>query len=65
MPDRTKVKTTWDETRCIEPYGLQQDIDSLVADVGNKRARTFVRPSGTEDIVRIYAECNTEVRNAF
>lgn len=38
--------------------GLQEGIDRLVADF--KLGRAFVRPSGTEDVVRIYAEAESQ-----
>jgi phosphoacetylglucosamine mutase len=37
--------------------GLQDAINALVAAV--RRGRAFVRPSGTEDAVRVYAEADT------
>jgi phosphoacetylglucosamine mutase len=37
---------------------LQDDIDRISASVINGRA--FVRPSGTEDILRLYAEAATK-----
>ena len=37
---------------------LQAKVDDLVA--GAELARAFVRPSGTEDVVRIYAEARTQ-----
>lgn len=55
--DRTLVNTTEDETRVTSPAALQAAIDALVATVPQGRA--FVRPSGTEDVVRVYAEAAT------
>ncbi len=52
--DRTSFKTTWDETQLVEPVALQQTLDRLVKKVPGGRA--FVRPSGTEDILRLYVE---------
>jgi phosphoacetylglucosamine mutase len=54
VPDPKKVKPVWDETRITEPAALQTDIDEFVKKYSNGRA--FVRPSGTEPIVRVYAE---------
>ncbi|KAG9398357.1 Phosphoglucomutase-3 [Aphanomyces cochlioides] len=59
IADRTVVKTTEDETACTAPESLKDAIDALVAAAGPK-ARAFVRPSGTEDAVRVYAEAQTE-----
>eukprot|EP01006_Ploeotia_vitrea_P010074 TRINITY_DN25780_c0_g1_i1.p1 TRINITY_DN25780_c0_g1~~TRINITY_DN25780_c0_g1_i1.p1 ORF type:complete len:540 (+),score=77.38 TRINITY_DN25780_c0_g1_i1:83-1702(+) len=58
VPDPKKVKTLWDETRVTEPAALQEKIDALVKGYGAS-ARAFVRPSGTEPVVRVYAEATT------
>lgn len=52
--DRTAFKTEDAERRLVSPYGLQARIDDLVGKFEGGRA--FVRPSGTEDVVRVYAE---------
>jgi len=52
--DRSIVRTSWDETRCLEPKGVQARIDELMA--RNVGYRSFVRPSGTEDVVRVFVE---------
>ncbi|CAF3635603.1 unnamed protein product [Adineta steineri] len=57
--DRTMIQTTDAERRCIAPAHLQDCIDELVSKYPSGRA--FVRPSGTEDIVRVYAEATTQV----
>jgi phosphoacetylglucosamine mutase len=54
VPDRKLVRVSADETRVLEPPALQAAIDALVA--AAPRGRAFVRPSGTEDVVRTYAE---------
>lgn len=59
VPDRTVVKPNDTERRVTGPPGLQEVIDALVADAKSP-ARAFVRPSGTEDIVRVYAEAATQ-----
>lgn len=59
VADRTAVKTTNAERTCVEPKGLQARIDDLVREMGPS-ARSFVRPSGTEDVVRVYAEAATQ-----
>lgn len=61
MLDRRLIDTTDAERRAVSPAGLQEAIDSLVKK--HKKARSFVRPSGTEDVVRVYAEAETQVRN--
>ncbi|CAF1143768.1 unnamed protein product [Adineta ricciae] len=56
--DRTMIQTTDAERRCVTPPHLQDCIDELVSKYPSGRA--FVRPSGTEDIVRVYAEALTQ-----
>ncbi|EFN76368.1 phosphoacetylglucosamine mutase [Harpegnathos saltator] len=53
--DRTDVTTTDAERRCLTPAGLQEKIDKTVSKY--RKGRSFIRPSGTEDVVRVYAEC--------
>ncbi|MCQ2820533.1 MAG: hypothetical protein MJ252_24985 [archaeon] len=43
-----------DESRLIEPVEVQKFIDETVK--GIEQGRCFMRPSGTEDVVRLYAE---------
>lgn len=59
VQDRTKIKITEDERRCLKPIELQNAIDELVSKNG-QNSRSFVRPSQTEDIVRVYAEANSQ-----
>jgi phosphoacetylglucosamine mutase len=59
VSDRNKVQTTDAERKCVLPKGLQESIDAYVSKLG-PNARCFVRPSGTEDVVRIYAESETQ-----
>jgi phosphoacetylglucosamine mutase len=54
VQDRNAFKTKDAERRLISPPGLQLKIDDLVRRY--EGGRSFVRPSGTEDVVRIYAE---------
>ncbi|XP_023285980.1 phosphoacetylglucosamine mutase [Seriola lalandi dorsalis] len=58
VSDRRVIDTTDAERRTLSPAGLQEAIDSLVKK--HKLARSFVRPSGTEDVVRVYAEADTQ-----
>lgn len=58
VADRSAFETTNAERTCIKPEGLQAAIDDVVK--GFQRGRSFVRPSGTEDVVRVYAEADTE-----
>jgi phosphoacetylglucosamine mutase len=52
--DRHVLETEAMETRLRQPLALQSAIDQLTASVPG--GRVFVRPSGTEDVVRVYAE---------
>lgn len=58
VKDRTVITTTDAERRTMSPNGLQEEIDKLVSGYG--KGRSFVRPSGTEDVVRVYAEAQTQ-----
>ena len=60
VAERGVIVTTDAERRTLSPAGLQEAIDSLARKYGQGRA--FVRPSGTEDIVRVYAEATNQVR---
>jgi phosphoacetylglucosamine mutase len=61
VADRSIFKITKDERRCLEPIGLQSEIDVLCEHFG-RFSRSFVRPSQTENIVRVYAESDTQVK---
>jgi phosphoacetylglucosamine mutase len=54
VKNRSLFKTEDAERKLVSPAGLQAKIDELVSKY--KDARAFVRPSGTEDCVRVYAE---------
>ena len=61
VKDRTVIECFDSERKCSKPEGLQKRIDEILSssvssstDDSSKRA--FVRPSGTEDIVRVYVE---------
>jgi phosphoacetylglucosamine mutase len=56
VSDRTMVTTNDTETKCLSPVGMQAELDRIMGHT----ARTFVRPSGTEDVVRVYAEAPTQ-----
>ncbi|KAI8140931.1 hypothetical protein BJV82DRAFT_621625 [Fennellomyces sp. T-0311] len=57
VADRNIFKTTNAERTLVEPEGLQAKIDEHVAKYAD--GRSFVRASGTEDAVRVYAEAAT------
>ncbi|KPJ03163.1 Phosphoacetylglucosamine mutase [Papilio xuthus] len=58
VQDRNAISTTDAERVCTSPEGLQTRIEELVS--GYSSGRAFVRPSGTEDVVRVYAEADTQ-----
>lgn len=58
VPDRNIFKTTNAERTLVEPVGLQDKIDKIVGEYS--KGRSFVRASGTEDAVRVYAEAETK-----
>ncbi|XP_047525756.1 phosphoacetylglucosamine mutase [Pieris napi] len=58
VEDRNAIKTTDAERKCTSPESLQERVDALVSTYTSGRA--FVRPSGTEDIIRVYAEADTQ-----
>lgn len=65
VPFPKRIVNTPDETRAVEPAGLQEEVDAAVAEALESlgeggHARSFVRPSGTEPIARVYAEASTE-----
>ena len=57
VEDRTMIKTNANETRCTAPQQLQDELDKAMAAMPGSRC--FVRPSGTENVVRVYAEAPT------
>ncbi len=59
VKDKSLLQCTEDETRLVQPESLQLAIDRAVNSVNPTCGRCFVRPSGTEDVVRIYAEASS------
>ena len=57
--DRSVISVTNAERVAVTPAGMQAAIDQAVGRHG-AHARAFARPSGTEDVVRVYAEAATE-----
>ncbi|XP_047118527.1 phosphoacetylglucosamine mutase-like [Schistocerca piceifrons] len=57
VKDRNLMKTVDAERKCVSPLGLQDRVDQLVSQYPSGWA--FVRPSGSEDDVRVYVEADT------
>jgi phosphoacetylglucosamine mutase len=57
VKDRSVVKCNDNETKCLKPDSLQPALEGLMT--FTKGSRTFCRASGTEDVVRVYAEAPT------
>ncbi|KAL3941129.1 MAG: hypothetical protein SGBAC_004468 [Bacillariaceae sp.] len=57
VKDRSVVKCNDNETKCLQPTSLQPALDQLMNDIDG--SRTFCRASGTENVVRVYAEAPT------
>ena len=49
--DKSVIVTNANESKVTNPAAMQTEIDSASAG-----CRVFVRPSGTEDVVRVYVE---------
>lgn len=54
VADRQAFRTEDAERRLVSPPNLQDKINDMVRRY--EGGRSFVRPSGTEDVVRVYAE---------
>ena len=59
VPNRGAFKAVDAERRLVQPKGMQEEIDRLVGMY--VKGRSFVRASGTEDAVRVYAEAQSKV----
>ncbi|KAK4702567.1 phosphoacetylglucosamine mutase, partial [Phenoliferia sp. Uapishka_3] len=57
VEDRYLFEVEDAERRLVKPDGLQRKVDNVVRKF--EKGRSFVRPSGTEDCVRVYAEAAT------
>ena len=66
VADRTVIATNDNETAAIAPASLQTALQSAMDAMASQESgdgpkpRCFVRPSGTEDAVRVYAEANSQ-----
>ena len=61
VADRSVIKSDEeDDSKVLAPESLCSALDSALQEYANKRSRAFVRPSGTEDAVRVFAEADTQ-----
>lgn len=58
--NRAEFQTEDAERKLVSPWGIQKRVDETVRKYDSGRA--FVRPSGTEDVVRVYAEASDRAR---
>ncbi|CAM9593426.1 unnamed protein product [Chrysoparadoxa australica] len=58
VQDREVITCSDDETRVKAPAALQAALDEAMKTVD--QGRCFARPSGTEDVVRVYAEASSQ-----
>jgi phosphoacetylglucosamine mutase len=57
VQDRSVITTNENETKCLHPAKLQNALDGAMK--MTTQGRCFVRPSGTENVVRVYAEASS------
>ncbi|TMW57920.1 hypothetical protein Poli38472_013394 [Pythium oligandrum] len=61
IKDRDTIKTDEvDDTKVLGPDTLKSALAETLQAYHGKQGRAFVRPSGTEDAVRVYAEAETQ-----
>lgn len=59
VADKNIYKTSHDQTKLLEPVLIAHKLDNLLTQTCFEGCRAFVRPSGTEDILRLYVENNS------
>ena len=57
VSDKSLITCSSNEMEIVSPIVLQQRLNQYMKDIPS--GRCFIRPSGTEDVVRIYAEADT------
>lgn len=61
IADRSTIKVDdVDDTQVVAPENIRSALAEALQSYAGKQARAFVRPSGTEDAVRVYAEAETQ-----
>lgn len=58
--DKSVIKNNYDETKVVKPENFQINFNKIISKYQNKEqyVRSFVRPSGTENCLRLYVESN-------
>jgi phosphoacetylglucosamine mutase len=56
--DKSLFTTTDFGRKLLQPMGLQDKLDNVISNYPHSNC--FVRPSGTEDLLRLYVECQNE-----
>ena len=59
VKDKNIYKTSYEQTELLEPVDIANSITNIMSLDEYISCRVFVRPSGTEDIVRLYVENNS------
>ncbi|DAZ92931.1 TPA: hypothetical protein N0F65_005831 [Lagenidium giganteum] len=61
IADRDTIKVdSEDDTKVLAPDALRNALAEALQPFEGKQGRAFIRPSGTEDAVRVYAEAQTQ-----
>ena len=60
MTDKNKFETNKIGNRLLRPITIQKELDNI-NELYN--CFCFIRPSGTENIIRIYIESNNNIEN--
>ena len=58
VKNKANFVTSVDETELLSPMELQEKIGTIQSE--DKFGRAFIRPSGTEDVIRLYVEASTQ-----
>ena len=58
-PLKDSIKNSWDQLEILEPKEFSNQVKAIISNFSEYQARTLIRPSGTEPIVRIYVEANS------
>ena len=59
VKDKNIYVTNYDQTKLLEPSNIVSGIQNILRTKKYNGCRAFVRPSGTEDILRLYVENNS------